>query len=122
MLLVDTSVWVDHFHRTDMALVDALESGRVLTHPMVIGELACGNLKARHEKLELLALLPQAPVAAHSEVLQFIDAYSLMGQGIGFIDAHLLASAALDSNVRLWTRDKRLAQAAARHGWAYRER
>jgi len=119
MVLVDTSIWIDHFHRPDSQLMHALESGLVLAHPMVIGEIACGNLQGRREKLGLLSLLPQAPIASHAEVLHFIETYALMGQGIGYIDAHLLASVALDANVKLWTRDKRLAEVAAKHAWAH---
>ncbi len=122
MLLVDTSVWIDHFHRRDSQLMHALQSGLVLAHPMVIGEIACGNLQGRREKLDLLSQLPQAPIATHAEVLHFIEAHSLMGQGIGYVDAHLLASVALDSNVKLWTRDKRLAEVAAKHAWAHGEK
>lgn len=108
MILVDTSVWVDHLRSTEPALVSALETGNVLTHPFVIGELACGNLRNRVEVLALLQDLPAAPVATAAEALAFIDARSLMGRGIGYVDVHLLASAALARDTRLWTRDRRL--------------
>ena len=88
-------------------------AGRVLVHPFVIGELACGNLKNRREVLDLLARLPAAPVATHAEALDFLERRSLMGRGIGLVDVHLLASAALASPARLWTRDRRLATVAA---------
>lgn len=108
MILVDTSVWIDHFHKGVPSLADALKREAVLTHPFVIGELACGNLKNRAEILELLANLPAAVVATHDETLLYIERRRLMGQGIGYIDAHLLASVALTADAQLWTRDKRL--------------
>lgn len=113
MILVDTSVWVDHFRRNVPELADALERGDVLMHPFVIGELACGNLKDRREVLGLLAALPAAVVATNEETLDFIEGRKLMGKGIGYIDAHLLASVTLTVDARLWTRDKRLGAVAA---------
>lgn len=112
MILVDTSVWIHHFRRTEPQLVDALNRDEVLTHPFVVGELACGNLRNRREILELLGRLPSAPVATQEEVLKFIENRTLMRRGIGFIDVHLLASAALSDTARLWTKDKRLNQVA----------
>ncbi|HEX2060215.1 MAG TPA: type II toxin-antitoxin system VapC family toxin [Thermoanaerobaculia bacterium] len=112
MILVDTSVWLDHLQKGVDELAAALEEGAVMTHPFVIGELACGNLKNREEVLRLLANLPSAIVADHDETLLFIEARRLMGKGIGYIDAHLLASVALTDDARLWTRDKRLAAVA----------
>jgi len=111
VILVDTSVWVDHLRSNDAALVRALEAGIVVTHPFVVGELACGNLRNRGEVLRLLQDLPAAPEAANAEVLAFIEARSLMGRGIGYVDVHLLASAALGDHL-LWTRDTRLAGVA----------
>ncbi|HYK00487.1 MAG TPA: type II toxin-antitoxin system VapC family toxin [Thermoanaerobaculia bacterium] len=113
MILVDTSVWVDHLQKGVPALVEALEQDAVLTHPFVIGELACGNLKNRSEVLGLLAALPSAVIAREEETLVFIEERKLMGKGVGYIDAHLLASVTLTEGARLWTRDKRLADAAA---------
>ena len=112
MILVDTSVWVDHLRRGDDHLASLLEQSRVLCHPMIIGELACGTLRNRSEILGLLANLPAAIEASHDEVLLFIEQHSLMGHGIGYIDMHLLASTTL-SQTQLWTRDTRLQQAAA---------
>jgi predicted nucleic acid-binding protein len=112
LILVDTSVWVDHLRKGVPELVELLERGEVLTHPFVIGELACGNLKDRGEVLDLLAALPSAVVAGDDETLLFIEQRMLMGKGIGYIDAHLLASVTLTSDARLWTRDKRLAEIA----------
>lgn len=112
MILVDTSIWIDHLRRGDDAFAAALRDGRVLTHPFVIGEIACGMLKNRDELLALLHELPSAPVATDAEVLGFIARHGLMGRGIGYLDAHLLAATALANRVRLWTRDKRLAAVA----------
>ncbi len=112
MILVDTSVWVDHLRSGDALLVSTLERSLVVTHPFVVGELACGNLRNRSTVLALLQELPAAPVATHAEVLTFIDARSLMGRGIGYADVHLLASVMLEEGARLWTRDRRLAAVA----------
>lgn len=112
MILVDTSVWIEHLRKGVPELAAALEAGQVLMHPFVMGELACGNLRNRVEILDLLSKLPAAPVANDAETLAFIDSHGLMGQGIGYIDVHLLASVALSSAGRLWTRDKRLATVA----------
>ncbi|OGA22990.1 MAG: ribonuclease [Betaproteobacteria bacterium RIFCSPLOWO2_02_FULL_67_26] len=121
MILVDTSVWVDHLRDGAPALAVALEQGRVLTHPFVLGELACGNLKNRGEVLQLLGELPVAPMATDPEALDFIERRALMGRGIGYVDVHLLASVALAGTAQLWTRDKRLAAVAADLELAYAE-
>jgi predicted nucleic acid-binding protein len=113
MILVDTSVWIDHLRRGDQALAAALEAGQVLMHPFIVGELACGNLQRRAEILALLRALPGAPVATDDEALGFIERRELMGRGIGYVDVHLLASAALAATARLWTRDRRLAAVAS---------
>lgn len=110
-MLVDTSVWVDHFRRGNAALAAHLERQEVACHPYVIGELACGNLARRDELLALLATLPGTPEARHAEVLAMIDAHRLMARGLGWIDVHLLASARL-ARTTLWTLDKRLAAVA----------
>jgi predicted nucleic acid-binding protein len=121
MILVDTSVWIDHLRAGTPMLAAALEDERVLMHPFVLGELACGNLENREEVLGLLAALPGAPTATDSEALVFIERRRLMGRGIGYIDVHLLASVALAGTTRLWTRDKRLAAAAADLKLAFEE-
>lgn len=108
MILVDSSVWVDHLRVSEPALVELLNTGRVLTHPFVVGELACGNLKNRKAVLSLLQDLPVAPIATDEEVLFFIEKHGLMGRGIGYVDAHLLSAVSLAGTGRLWTRDKRL--------------
>mgnify|MGYP001025909626 FL=1 len=112
MVLVDTSVWIDHFRATNDTLVALLESHRVCCHAVVRGELACGNLANREAVLAQLALLPKAVRASDDEVLWFIERNGLMGRGIGFVDAHLLAASALTQDVRLWTLDRRLHRVA----------
>lgn len=115
MILVDTSVWVDHLRIGDPELAALLQDGRVLVHPWVVGELALGQLWGRSEVLGLLQNLPHATVATDLEVLNLIEARHLFGLGIGYVDAHLLAATLL-TGAGLWTRDKRLAAAASRLG------
>ena len=112
MILVDTSVWVDHLWRGEPDLSRRLEAGEVLTHPLVVGELAMGNLRQRETVLGALQALPRAVVASDDEVLAYVERKALHGQGIGYVDAHLLASARLSPDTRLWTRDRRLAELA----------
>ncbi len=114
MILVDTSVWIDHFRSNDAVLVQLLNDQRVLVHPFVTGELALGNLRQRALILSALQDLPQATIARAHEVLHFITQQSLSGLGIGYIGAHLLASAKLTNDTLLWTLDKRLLLAAER--------
>ncbi|TAH37172.1 MAG: type II toxin-antitoxin system VapC family toxin [Planctomycetota bacterium] len=111
MILVDTSVWVDHLRRGSTDLAALLDRGEVCCHPFVIGELACGNLRRRAEVLAHLQALPQASLADHEEALQLLSEQELHGVGLGWIDIHLLASALL-SGCRFWTHDKHLAAAA----------
>jgi len=118
MVLVDTSVWVAHFRERNEGLAALLNDGQVCCHPMVIGELACGNLRQRLEILSLLRALPSAVVAEHNEVIDFIESRSLMGKGMGFIDMHLIASA-LMSKAILWTFDKKMNQFATLLGVAH---
>jgi len=112
MVLADISVWIEHFRRGEPALADRLSEGLVLMHPFVSGELACGNLKNRAAILSGLHALPPARAASNAEVLRLVEERRLWGRGLGWIDAHLLASALL-SDCRLWTRDRRLGQVAA---------
>jgi hypothetical protein len=108
MILVDTSVWIDHL-RTGVAEFEVLLTEfKVFMHPFVLGELACGNLYNRKEVLTLMGDLPRVRTATDEEVLYFIEQHELMGKGIGYIDAHLLASAALTPPATLWTRDRKL--------------
>ncbi|MCU1246917.1 MAG: ribonuclease [Acidobacteria bacterium] len=113
MILIDTSVWIDHFHSANPRLVAVLENLDVLCHPFVIGELACGQLKTRRETLDLLSDLQASVVATDDEALQLIEHRGLMGKGLGYADVHLLASVMLTEGASLWTRDKRLAAVAA---------
>ena len=113
MILVDTSVWIDHFRKGSAELERLIDKSQVLIHPFIICELAFGNLGARAHILELLGQLPRAPLASHDEVLHYIERRSLMGRGIGFVDAHLLASVSLGDGLALWTLDKRLQSVAA---------
>jgi predicted nucleic acid-binding protein len=113
MILVDTSVWIDHLRASDERLTQLLVAGQVLVHPFVIGELALGNLRNRDTLLGALQDMPQAAVATESEVLRFIGQQNLFGLGIGYIDAHLLAAVMLVPRSLLWTRDKRLMSASA---------
>ena len=92
MILVDTSIWIDHLRVGEEGLVTLLNSTQVLCHPFVVGELACGNLRNRDEALTLLSELPRIAVATDAEVLYYIEQHGLMGRGIGYIDAHLLAA------------------------------
>jgi predicted nucleic acid-binding protein len=113
MLLVDTSVWVDHLNHGDRLLIEALQDRRVLGHPFVIGEIAVGHLRERTMLLDHLRNLPAAAVASDEEVHTLIDRRQLFGRGIGYVDAHLLAATMLTAGAQLWTRDKRLLSAAS---------
>ncbi len=112
MILVDTSVWVDHLRHSDEKLASLLHDGRVMTHPFVVGELALGNLRRRGAVLGAMQDLPAANVASDMEVLALIAAEALHGLGIGYVDAHLLAAVRLTPDAQLWSRDKRLAKVA----------
>jgi predicted nucleic acid-binding protein len=111
MVLVETSVWVAHLRDGNTELANLLNNGSVLCHPFIVGELACGNLKDRAVILSFLQLLPMSNEAEHDEVLSFIEKNRLMGKGMGYVDAHLMASAVL-TNALIWTFDKKLSQVA----------
>jgi predicted nucleic acid-binding protein len=117
VILADTSVWVEHLSHGLPRLATLLQGGEVLIHPWVIGELACGNLRNQSQVLELLQGLPAATEASDAEVLLLIERERLMGQGIGYVDVHLMASARL-SHCRLWTQEHRLAAVAQVQGLA----
>jgi predicted nucleic acid-binding protein len=117
MILVDTSVWIDHLRQRNDRLKTLLETGQVIVHPFIVGELALGNLRQRDVVISSLLDLPQAVSVANEEVLGFIARHALSGKGIGLVDAHLLASARLNSAL-LWTRDKRLKAVATQLGMA----
>ena len=112
MILVDTSVWIDHLHKGEPELAAALEREDVSTHPFIIGELACGSIARRDEVLHLLSALPAVTIASDDEVLLVIERHRLMGRGIGYVDAHLITSVMLTDEARLWTADKRLREIA----------
>jgi len=118
MVLIDTSIWVAHLQKGIGGLEALLNEGDVICHPFIVGELACGNLKNRAEILSLLQTLPMAIHAEHEEVMHFIENYSLMGKGLGYIDMHLLASAML-TKVPVWTLDKKLSTISSKLGLAY---
>jgi predicted nucleic acid-binding protein len=118
VILVDTSVWVEHLRSASAILTELLGGGEVLGHPFVMGELALGNLRQRDAFLSDLRDLPQANVAEDEEVLGLIKREALFGRGIGYVDAHLLAAARLTAGSKLWTRDRRLRAVAAQLGLA----
>ena len=118
MILVDTLIWIDHLRSGDHRLVSLLERGEVLSHPSVVGEVGLGSLRQRGAIIESLQALPMAVVAADDEVMLLIEQHRLFGRGIGWIDAHLLASARLTPGARLWTNDKRLSALAQTLGVA----
>jgi predicted nucleic acid-binding protein len=118
VILVDTSVWVDHLRTGRPALARLLEGGLVLSHPWVVGELALGHLSQREEVIGLMRSLPQATVATDEEVMTLIDRRPLYGLGIGYVDAQLLAATQLTADAAVWTTDRRLAAAASRLGCA----
>jgi predicted nucleic acid-binding protein len=120
VILVDTSIWIAHFRAADEALRGQLATQNVMTHPFIIGELAVGHLHQRDIILAELHRLPRSEAASASEVLHFIDQERLMGLGIGYVDAHLLAAVRLTRGATLWTRDRRLAEVADRLGLAFR--
>lgn len=113
MILVDTSIWVDHLRSGERRLAALLNDGLVLIHPLVVEEVACGNLSSRSEILGLLRALPMAPIASHDEVIELVSREHLYGKGLGAVDVHLLASARL-ARAWLWSRDKALGRAAKR--------
>jgi len=115
MVLVDTSVWVFHLREGSIDVEKLLNDGDVICHPLILGELACGNLNNRSEILSLLRSLPSAIEAEHEEVMKFIERHRLMGIGLGYIDVHLLASAVL-TMTPIWTLDKRLNRVSERLG------
>ena len=118
MVLVDTSVWVEHLRSGNIRLENLLNEGQVACHLFIAGELACGNLSNRVEILSLLQALPLADHADHDEVMQFIENYSLMGKGLGYIDMHLMVSASL-TQIPIWTFDKKLKEVSSKLGLGY---
>jgi predicted nucleic acid-binding protein len=119
VILVDTSVWIDHLRAGNETLARLLERGAVLGHPWVVGELALGRLRRRQEVIELLNGLPQATTATSPEALAFIECQELYGLGIGYVDAQLLAATKLTDGAALWSHDRRLGAATSRLGCAF---
>ncbi|MDP2751213.1 MAG: type II toxin-antitoxin system VapC family toxin [Rhodocyclaceae bacterium] len=119
MILADTSIWIDHLRNANGPLTLLLHNDMICCHPWVVGELACGHLKQRENILDLLRALPTLMPATENEVLHFIELRRLMGRGIGYIDAHLLAACTLHT-AKIWTDDKRLMAVSAEVGLAYR--
>ncbi|MGV1941067.1 type II toxin-antitoxin system VapC family toxin [Agrobacterium sp. 22-211-1] len=116
MILVDTSIWIDHFRYGDAELCKIINDDRLLCHPFIVGELALGNLRERDAVIAFLTAQREALIASHAEVMTIIDRNSIFSMGIGYTDAHLLTSTLLDRRSSLWTRDKRLAAAAQKVG------
>lgn len=121
MVLVDTAVWIDHLRAGEPHLAALLEQTDVIMHPMVLGELACGNVKHRAAMLGLWQGLPRLGAATQAAALDFLEQHRLWGRGLGFIVVHLLVSAAQREGTTLWTRDKRLHQAASELHLAFAE-
>ena len=119
MILVDTTVWIDHLRSTDPALGRLLETGQVLMHPMVLGELVCGNFANRAERVRSWRGLPFIHASEHDDVIDWIEDQRLFGRGIGFVDAHLLRAVLTHGDATLWTRDQSLRTLAARFDAAY---
>jgi predicted nucleic acid-binding protein len=117
-VLVDTSVWIKHLREGDQNLIRLLEQGLVAIHPFIIGELACGGIKNRHEIISLLTDLPSTEILDHSDIMEFIENRKIMNKGIGYIDVHLLGSA-LVSDTPLWTFDKALRKVAIQFSIEY---
>ncbi|MFI0400615.1 MAG: type II toxin-antitoxin system VapC family toxin [Thiolinea sp.] len=121
MILVDTSVWIDHLRSNEERLVHLLDQAQVVMHPMIWGELACGNLKNRSILIKLWQNLPHISEAAHNEAMFCLEQRKLMGRGVGYVDLHLLTSTLLTPNIQFWTRDKRLRDIAVEMGCAWQE-
>lgn len=119
MILADTSIWIDHFRMPDPFFRHLLDEAKVAMHPVIIGEMSLGSLRNRRQVLQEMNDLPQAVVAEDQEVRHLIEAHLLYGTGIGYSDAHLLASALLTPALKFWTKDKRLRAQAEKLGVLY---
>jgi predicted nucleic acid-binding protein len=122
VILVDSSVWIDHFRQNQNDLIIALSERRVVQHPFVTAELALGSVSERALVLAMLGRLPQAPVVSNGDLRDYVEQADLAGTGVGLVDAHLLASSAKIDGLRIWSRDKRLMKQADRLGLAARFR
>jgi predicted nucleic acid-binding protein len=119
MILPDTNIWIDHLHRPDPDLTALLIQKRIRLHPFVLGEISLGLVGSGRGFIKLFGEVRHSKVASQLEMLNFIDARQLFGTGIGYVDAHLLASTVLENKGKLWTRDKRLLKQAQRLEVAY---
>ena len=119
MIILDTSVWIDHTRENNDHLFELFEEGEILVHPFMIGEVALGSLRDHDKIIASLLEMPSSRVASDTEVLSLIRNRFLAGSGIGYVDAHLLASTRLTPETLLWTRDKRLRRVAEAMGVAY---
>ncbi|MDP4026044.1 type II toxin-antitoxin system VapC family toxin [Methylobacterium sp. NEAU 140] len=119
MIIVDTNVWIDHLRASEPLLVDLMREMLQRVHPYVVGELMLGNVSQHLDFMATLEEMPQADVAEHREVLDLIVTHQIYGLGIGYVDAHLLASAKLMPGSRIWTRDKRLASICDQFGVSF---
>lgn len=120
MILVDSSVWIDHFRLTSSELVLLLSQGRVLQHPFVTAEIALGNITDRDFVIPLLSMLPQAQKLGDDALLDFIASHGMFGTGLGVVDANILGTVVTENDCKLWTRDKRLAAKADELGVLFR--
>lgn len=118
LILADTSVWVDHLRRPSSILESLADQERLIMHPLIIGELRMASLRDRMRFLQRLRQMEAAPVAREDEVSAMVESHDLYGQGIGWIDAHMLASALVAGDILLWSRDRRLIAAAETFGRA----
>ncbi len=118
-VLVDASIWIDHLRAANTDLVGLLANRSALGHPWVIGEVALGSLADRAGTIQLLTELPPATTATHAEAMAMISEHRLFGRGLGYVDTHLLAATRLTTGARLWTRDRRLREAATDLGVAF---
>jgi predicted nucleic acid-binding protein len=120
MIVIDTSVWADHFRKAEAAVTDIGRSGELRMHPFVVGELAAGNLPDWNRTVAALRLIPAAATVEENILFQFMADHGLMGSGLSFVDIHLLASVAIAESAQLWSRDKRLKARAEMLGIAHR--
>lgn len=119
MILVDTSIWIDHLHASEAELIALLADDQIACHPYVIEELGLGSIKQRDVVLELLESLRQFPVLDHAEVMTLVNVRKLWGRGLSAVDCHLVGAVSLVDGARLWTRDKRLTAACRDMGIGY---
>ena len=119
MILVDSSVWIDHLRHAEPDLLRLLSEDEVLSHPLVVGEVMMGRFKRRDEALEIFRDLEGSIESEHERVLEFVALHELFGKGIGYIDAHLLVSTQMTPGARFWTRDRRLMEVAVRLDLGY---